>query len=99
MRAESSGAPGPGVPGVEVGERALDRERRPHRAFGVVLLRVRIAEQRHQPVAELLQHMAAQARHRGRRLVEIGADEIAPVLGVESRGKARSSRQDRRTSR
>ena len=34
-----------GVPGVEVGERALDRERRPHGALGVILLRVRIAEQ------------------------------------------------------
>ena len=51
-----------GVPGVDVGKRALDRERRPHRALGVVLLRVRIAEQRHQPVAEPLQHMAAEAR-------------------------------------
>jgi hypothetical protein len=30
----------------------LDRERRPHGPFGVVLLRVRVAEQRHQPVAE-----------------------------------------------
>ena len=51
-----------GVPGVEVGERALDRERRPHGALGVVLLRLRIAEERHQPVAELLQHMAAKIR-------------------------------------
>ena len=41
-----------GVPCVEVDERALDRERSPHRALGVVLLRLRIAEQRHQPVAE-----------------------------------------------
>ena len=50
------------VPGVEVGERALDRERRAHRALGVVLLRLRIAEEGHQPVAELLQHMAAEIR-------------------------------------
>ena len=63
MRAESSGAP-LGVPGVEVGERALDGERRAHGALGVVLLRLRIAEQRHQPVAELLQHMAAKIGHR-----------------------------------
>jgi hypothetical protein len=48
-----------GVPGVDFDKRALDRERGPHSALGVVLLRVRIAEQRHQPVAELFQHMAA----------------------------------------
>ena len=78
-----------GVPGVELGKRALDRERRAHRAFGVVLLRVRIAEQRHQPVAELLQHMAAKPGHRRRGFVEIGVDEVAPVLGVELRREAR----------
>ena len=89
MRAESSGAPARGVPGVEVGQRALDRERRPHGALGVVLLRLRVAEQRHQPVAELLQHMAAKIGHRRRSLVEIGVDEVAPVLGVQLRGEAR----------
>ena len=76
-----------GVPGVEVGERALDGERRPHGALGVVLLRLRIAEQGHQPVAELLQDMAAETRHRGGGLVEIGADQVAPVLGVKPRRK------------
>ena len=33
------------APGVEFGERALDRERRAHRALGIVLLRLRVAEQ------------------------------------------------------
>ena len=78
-----------GVPGVEVGKRALDGKRRPHGALGVVLLRLRVAEERHQPVAELLQHMAAKIGHRLRRFVEIGVDEVAPVLGVKFRGKAR----------
>ena len=57
-----------GVPCIHLSKSALDRERRPHRAFSVVLLRVRIAEEGHQPVAEPLQHMAAKPRHRGRRL-------------------------------
>ena len=48
-----------GVPGIHLSKRALDRERHPHRAFRVVLLRVRIAEQGHQPVAEPLQHVTA----------------------------------------
>ena len=77
------GRAGSGVPGVEVGERALGRERRAHGAFGVVLLRLRIAEQRHQPVAELLQNVAAETRHRRGGLVEIGADQVAPVLRVQ----------------
>ena len=46
-------------------------------------LRLRVAEQRHQPVAELFQHVAAEPGYRRRSLVEIGVDEVAPVLGVE----------------
>jgi hypothetical protein len=76
------------VPCVEVGKRSLDRKRGAHRALGVVLLRVRKAEQRHQPVAELLQHMAAEPGYRRRSFVEIGVDECAPVLSVELSGEA-----------
>ena len=77
-----------GVPGVDLDKRALDRKRGAHSALSVVLLRVRIAEQRHQPVAELLQHMAAEPGHRRRGLVEIGVDERAPILRVKLRGHA-----------
>jgi hypothetical protein len=52
-----------GVPGIHLSKGALDRERCPHRAFGVILLHVRIAEQGHQPVAEPLQHMPAKPVH------------------------------------
>jgi hypothetical protein len=78
-----------GVSSVDWDKRPLDGERGAHRALGVVLLRVRIAEQCHQPVAEFLQHMAAKSRHCRGSLVEIGVDDVAPVLGVELRGKAR----------
>ena len=74
---------------LEFAKRPQDRERRAHRTFGVVLLRLGVAEQRHQPVAELLQHMTAKIGHRSRSLVEIGVDEVAPVLGVQLRGEAR----------
>ena len=87
MRAESSRRASGDVAGVDFDKRALDRERRPHGAFGVVLLRLRIAEKRHQSVAELLQHMAAKIGHRRRSFVEIGVDEVAPIFGVEFRGK------------
>ena len=59
-----------GVSGVDCDKRALDRERRAHSALGVILLRVRIAEQRHQTIAELFQYMAAKPDHRRRSLVE-----------------------------
>ena len=77
------------VPCIHLAKSALDRERRPHRAFDVVLLRVRIAEEGHKPVAELLQHMPAKTGHRRRSLVEIGVDEAAPILSVEPRRERR----------
>ena len=82
-----------GVPGGEVSERALDGEGRAHGPLGVVLLRVRIAEQRHQPVAEFFQDVAAEARHRRRGPVEIGPDRIAPVFRVEPRRERRRTDQ------
>ena len=80
-----------GIARVDLGDRTLDSQRRPHSALGVVLLRLRIAEEGHQPVAELLQHVAAKLGHRLRRFVEIGVDQVAPVLGVELGRKARRS--------
>jgi hypothetical protein len=68
---------------VQVGERTLDRQRSPCGALGIVLVRERIAEQCHQPVAELFCHMAAHLRHRGRGTVEISVDEVTPLLSVE----------------
>ena len=74
-------------------ERALDRQTCAHRAFRIVLLADRIAKQRHDPVAELFGDVPAHLRHRRRGGVEIAADEIAPVLGVEFRRYA--SRADK----
>ena len=86
------------VAGVEFAKRALDGERRAHGALGIVLLRTWVTKERHQTVAELLEHMAAKIVHRRRSLVEIGVDEVAPILRVELRGQGSSNRQDRRTS-
>jgi hypothetical protein len=57
-------------------------------ALGVVLLRLRITEESHQAVAELLQDMPAERSYRPRSLVEVGVDEVAPVLRVKLRGEA-----------
>ena len=53
-----------GILAVQLGERALDRERRPHGTLRIVLLRHRIAKQRHEPVAQFLGDMAAHFHHR-----------------------------------
>ena len=84
---------GAGILAVQLGERALDRERRPRRALGIVLMRDRIAEQRQQPVAELLGDMAAHLGHRRRGGIEIAADKVAPFLGIELRGNAGRAHQ------
>ena len=48
----------------------MDGPRGP-RALGIVLLRHRLAEQRHQPVAEISWRLAAHFHYRGRSRVEI----------------------------
>jgi len=82
MRATSSGRPEPAFSWFSSAS-ALNRQRGANRAFGIVLLRDRVSEQRHQPVAEFLGDTPAHLRHRLRRGVEVGADQIAPILGVE----------------
>jgi hypothetical protein len=71
------------IPRVDIGKAALDRQRRPHRALGVILLRLRIAEERHQPVAEPFEDMAAEPGHGACGFIEISVYEVAPVFGVK----------------
>ena len=56
---------------------------RPRGALGAILVRERIAEQRHQPVAEFFGDVAAHPHPRRRGSIEIGTDKIAPFLGIE----------------
>jgi hypothetical protein len=67
---------------VQLGQRPLDRQRRPHCPLGIVLLRHRIAEQCHQPVAELLGDFAAHFHDRRGGHIEISANQ---------KGRARQS--------
>ncbi len=78
----------PGVRGVQVFERAKDRQACARGAFRIILLRPRISEQRHQPVAELLGDMAAVLVDRLGGVVEIASHQLTPVLGVERRREA-----------
>jgi hypothetical protein len=65
----------------------LDRQRGADGAFGVVLLRPRIAKEGHQTIAEPLKHMPAEPRYRAGGLVQVRAHQVAPVLGVELRSQ------------
>jgi hypothetical protein len=71
----------------------LDRQCRTDRTLGIVLLRHRIAEQRHHPVAQLLGDLAAHFRDRNRSGAEISADQVAPLFSVQLRGDARRVQQ------
>ncbi len=82
-----------GVRRIQVFERAEDNQAGASRAFRVILLRPRISEQRHEPVAQLLRDMAAVLADRLAGVIEIGLDEIAPVLGVERGREAGRSDQ------
>ena len=64
MRTASCGAPDCCVSGVDFAERLLDAEGRPDGPLGVILLRPRIAEDGHQPIAKPFKHMAAEPGHR-----------------------------------
>ena len=72
----------------------MDRQSGAGRALGVVFQRDRIAEQHHEPVARLADHLvpgplaeaSAHFRHRRRRPLEVGAKQVAPLLRVELRG-------------
>ena len=80
--------PGARISGVDLGERALDFERGAQSPLGVVLLRERIAEQGHDTIAQFLRDTPAHPCHRRRGGVDVAADEIPPILGVEFRGDA-----------
>ena len=58
------------------------------RIQAIVLLRHRITEQRHQPVAQLLGDVTAHLRHRLGPGIEVGVNEIAPLLSIELGGNA-----------
>jgi hypothetical protein len=78
---------------VDLSERPLDREGGPRRAFGVVFLRYRIAEQRHQPVTQLFGDVTAQLRHRRRGSIQIRPDQVAPLLSIKPRRDAGRTHQ------
>jgi hypothetical protein len=78
-----------GVLAIELRQGTLDGKRGAARAFGVVLMRQRIAKQAHQAVAKFFRDVATHFGDHSGSTVEISADEVAPLLGIELRGNAR----------
>jgi len=52
------------ISGVYFSDRLLDPEGSPDGLLGVILLRPRIAEESHQPIAKRFEYMAAEPSHR-----------------------------------
>jgi hypothetical protein len=70
------------ISGVQVSERLLDAESSHDGALAVILLRPRIAEDGHQPIAQPLDYLAAEPGDRLRGRVE-WANQVAPILNVD----------------
>lgn len=71
------------APGLHVLHRGNDREPCAHPALGIVLVRVGIAEEGDEAVAEILGHVPLKAADGLSRRVAIASGEVAPLFGVE----------------
>ena len=69
--------------GAQLADRFDERQPRPHRALGVILMRARIAEIDQHPIAHVLGHEAVEPGDRLSDALVIGADHGTHVLGVE----------------
>ena len=73
--------------GLQLRRRFRDRKPRPHRALGVVFVRLGIAEIGEHAVAHVAGDEAAVRRDQGRAALLIGRDDLVHVLGIEPGGK------------
>jgi hypothetical protein len=69
--------------------RGLDGERGPYRALCIVLEGLWITKERHQPVSELLQHMAAKIGHRLGNRVKIWPPHLRGWRGIAGPSRSR----------
>jgi len=51
-------------------------------------MRERLSEQRKQPIAKFFGHVTTHIHDRRRGSIEIGADQVTPLLGIKLRGNA-----------
>ena|SRR6185437_16645080 len=71
---------------IELRDSIADSEAGADCTFGVIVMGLRVAEEGHYAVAEILDDVAAEAGYRLGDGALIRGDDIAPFLGVQSRG-------------
>ena len=77
----------------ELADRVDHREPGSHRPFGVVLMRLRIAEINQHAVAHILGDKAAKAADGVGDAPVVGADDLAQILGIEAGRERRRADQ------
>jgi len=77
----------------EPADRVDDRQPGTSRAFGVILMRLGIAEMDQHAVAHILGDKAAKAADGVGDAAMVGADNLAQVLGIKARGQRRRADQ------
>jgi hypothetical protein len=75
------------------GNGVQQREARPHRAFGVVLVRARIAEIDGGAVAHPFGNVAVKARHRSRDRALRGSKQVGHIFRIELGRQGRQADQ------
>jgi hypothetical protein len=69
---------------VSFGNSVEDRETGTDRTLGVIVMRLRISEERHHPIAEILSDLAAELSDRVARGSMIRGQYFMPLLGIET---------------
>jgi hypothetical protein len=69
---------------VELRDRFKNREANPRRPFGIVVVRDRIAEERHYAVADVSDDFAAKARNRLRHRTPVASNCSLPFFRIDS---------------
>src|ERR1700674_2749936 len=70
---------------VEPGERVEDCEAGARSSFGVIVMGLRIAEERHHAIAQIFRDVPVETRNRLRRRAQVSRYRLPPFLGIELR--------------
>jgi len=78
---------------VELGNRVEDREARACRTLSVVVMRLRVPEVSHDPVAEIFRDVPIEPGYRFGGDAMVARHSLAPFLGIELSGDCRGAHE------